>query len=71
MAATERRWRVFFHYRRQDGLMSVHFRGVCSPAWTIECNVPVKTKRNKRQPYLVMQGMARGVRRRGDTLVIW
>lgn len=54
--------RFFYHFRKCDRLMSVHFEGVCYPVSNVECRVPCETKWNKRQPYLVMRGWARSVR---------
>ena len=48
--------RFFFHYRKMDGRMSVHYKQQCFVVDDVECNVPVKTKRNNRQPRLVMAG---------------
>lgn len=42
--------------------MSIHFNNTCIPVDEIVCDVPCETKRNKRQPYLVMQGFANRVR---------
>lgn len=53
-----KRYRFFYHYRKQDGKMSVHFRGQCLPCQDVKCLVPCETKRNKRQPRLVLQGFA-------------
>ena len=50
--------RFFYHYRKCDKLMSVHFQGTCFPVNHVKCQVPCETKRNKRQPYLVMRGYA-------------
>lgn len=56
-----KRYRFFYHYRRCDKKMSVHFRGACYPCEHVKCAVPCETKRNKRQPFLVLQGYAEGV----------
>lgn len=51
--------------------MSVHFRGRCMPCQNVVCTVPCETKRNKRQPLLVMQGLAEiVVRGKNDTVYI-
>ena len=50
--------------------MTVHFRGKCMPCIDVKCNAPVETKRNKQQPYLVMQGFAKSVSIEGDTCII-
>jgi len=62
--------RFFYHYRKCDGQMSVHFKGQCIPCKNVECTVPCETKRNKRQPYLVMQGWATKIHKLGDTVRI-
>jgi hypothetical protein len=51
-----KRYRFFFHYRKCDGRMSVHFRNQCFPCSDVLCIAPCETKRNKRQPLLVMAG---------------
>jgi len=53
--------RVFFHFRKMDKHMTIHIAGACYKVWDVECRVPIETKRNKRQPYLVMQGMSKCV----------
>ena len=65
-----KRYRFFYHYRRCDKQMSVHFRNQCIPCRDVDCRVPCHTKRNTRQPFLVMQGFASTVRKEGDTVVI-
>lgn len=50
--------RFFYHYYKQYDKMSVHFRGTCSSVDEIICLVPCESKRNKKQPKLVMRGMA-------------
>lgn len=62
--------RFFYHYRKCDGQMSVHFQGICYPCHDVDCQVPCETKRNKRQPYLVMRGYASKIRRQGRKIVI-
>jgi len=59
MRTTKRRF--YFHFRKCDKKMSVHFKGVCHVVDEVSCEVPCHTKRNKRQPYLVMQGVATNV----------
>lgn len=39
-----------------DGKMTIHFNKKCFVVDEIQCNVPVQTKRNKRQPRMVMAG---------------
>ena len=50
--------------------MSVHFEGKCYKVKEISCEVPVETKRNKRQPKLVIQGFANSVEITDETAVI-
>lgn len=52
----DKKYSFFYHYRKSDGNMSVHFRGQCLAVRDVKCLVPCETKRNKRQPYLVMRG---------------
>lgn len=54
-------YRFFYHYRHSTDGMTVHFRGKCLPCKDIQCKVPCETKRNKRQPKLVMQGFCKDV----------
>lgn len=53
--------RFFYHFRKVDRHMTIHFDGACLKVWDVICEVPCHTKRNKRQPYLVLQGMAKRV----------
>jgi len=55
------KYRFFYHYRRCDKKMSVHFKKQCIPCEDVVCEVPCETKRNKIQPYLVLQGFANSV----------
>jgi L-aminopeptidase/D-esterase-like protein len=65
---TKKPHRFFFHLNkprtREAGLpvWSFHYEGTCYIANKIVCDVPLETKSNKRQPYAVVQGMARTVR---------
>lgn len=54
----DKQYRFFYHYRRSDKKMSVHFRNQCIPCEDVICKVPCETKRNKIQPFLVLQGFA-------------
>ena len=65
-----KRYRFFYHYRRCDKQMSVHFRGQCLPCKNVDCKVSCETHYNKRQPFLVMRGWATKIARKGDTIVI-
>lgn len=57
----EKKYRFFFHYRKQTGGMTVHFRGQCIPVFDVECKVKCETKRNKTQPHLVLRGFCKNV----------
>jgi hypothetical protein len=63
-------YRFFYHYRRSDKKMSVHFKNQCISAVDIECTVPCETKRNKIQPFLVLQGFAKEVVLINEKLII-
>lgn len=64
------KYRFFYHYRKCDGRMSVHFRNTCMPCQDVKCMVPCETKRNKRQPFLVMQGFCKSVKVEDGVAVI-
>lgn len=55
------RYRFFYHYFKQKGKMSVHFRNTCTVVDDVKCLAPCESKWNKRQPHLVMQGFAKEV----------
>lgn len=57
-----KKYRVWYHYRKAEKAMTVHFRGKCICVQNIVCQVPCETKWNKRQPQLVMQGWASQVK---------
>jgi hypothetical protein len=65
-----KRYRFFYHYRRSDKKMSVHFRGKCITAENVFCMVPCETKRNKIQPYLVLQGFCTDVQDLGGNNIL-
>lgn len=56
--------RFYFHYNKPASLaaghpkLSVHWMNACYIVDAVDCQVPVKSKINKRQPRVVMQGMA-------------
>lgn len=50
--------------------MSVHFRGNCYPCKDVVCKVPCRTKWNKRQPMLVMEGRASAVTEQDGVITI-
>ena len=65
-----KRWRFFFHYNKQTGNMTVHFRGQCNSVTYVDCRVPCNSKYNKTQPKLVMRGFAHAVHLSHDTATI-
>ncbi len=62
--------RFFYHWRRCDGWMSLHFAGACHRVWDVEARAVTRTKRNKTQPRIVEQGFARRITITGDVAVI-
>lgn len=50
------KYRFFYHYYKQKGKMSVHFRNKCYVTDNIKCEVTCETKWKKTQPKLIMQG---------------
>lgn len=50
--------RFFFHYRKQDGRMSVHFDGLCIPCDSVVCHSSCESHARKTQPRMVMRGYA-------------
>ncbi len=56
-----RKWRFFYHYFKQKGKMSVHFRDKCTVVDDVVCEVPCETKWKPVQPRLIMQGFAKNV----------
>lgn len=54
-------YRFFYHYYKQKGKMSIHFRNSCTVVDNIICNVPCETKWKSSQPRLIMQGFAKNV----------
>ena len=50
--------------------MSVHFKKQCYLTRHVICNVACKTKYNKTQPYLVMQGKAKQIEILPDRIII-
>ena len=65
-----KKYRFFYHYRRSDKKMSVHFKKQCLSCEDVVCKVSCETKRNKIQPYLVLQGFATNVRYEGNKIII-
>lgn len=66
----QKQYTFFYHYRKQTGGMTVHFRGTCYPCKNVICNVPCHTKYHKQQPYLTMNGKADKIEIDGDTVTI-
>lgn len=57
-----KKYRFFYHYYKQKGKMSVHFKKSCTVVDDVICNVPCETKWKNTQPRLIMQGFANNVR---------
>jgi hypothetical protein len=57
-----KKYRFFYHFYKQKGKMSIHFKNTCCVVDGVICNVPCETKWKSRQPKLVMQGFALNVR---------
>lgn len=70
MEKSTKKYRFFYHYRKQTGGMTVHFKGQCIPVIDVECNVPCETKRNKVQPKLVLRGYASEVKVENNKAII-
>jgi hypothetical protein len=56
-----KKYRFFYHFYKQKGKMSVHFKKTCTVVDDIVCQVPCETKWKPTQPRLVMQGFANEV----------
>lgn len=56
-----KKYRFFYHFYKQKGKMSVHFKNSCSVVDNIVCKAECETKWKKTQPRLVMQGFAHNV----------
>lgn len=54
----KRKKRFFFHFRKQTGELTLHWKNQCISVKNIECNVPVETKWNNQQPKIVLRGFA-------------
>lgn len=65
-----KKYRFFYHYYKQKGKMSVHYRGTCTTVDDVICRVSCQTKWNKTQPNLVMQGYANSVEFRDGVAII-
>jgi mannose-6-phosphate isomerase-like protein (cupin superfamily) len=64
------KYRFFYHYFKQKGMMTVHFRGKCHTVQNVTCVVPCQTHHQKRQPRLVMRGWAERVAIINESAVI-
>ena len=57
----------FFHYNKPQSklkkkpIISIHYRGNCMFVENLVCDVPVKGKINKRQPFFVICGKAQSI----------
>lgn len=56
-----KKYRFFYHFYKQKGAMSVHFRNSCTVVDNIVCKTTCETKWKSTQPRLVMQGWAKKV----------
>lgn len=65
-----KKYRFFYHYRKETGGMTVHFRKKCYAVENVNCKVACETKFNKQQPRLVMQGFAESVEIENETATI-
>lgn len=65
-----KKYRFFYHFYKQKGKMSIHFRNSCTIVDNVKCNVPCETKWNKNQPKLVMRGYATNVKFKENTAII-
>lgn len=54
----KKKYRFFYHYYRQYGCMSIHFKNTCYKVDDVICEVPCETKWSKTQPNLRMIGFA-------------
>ena len=65
-----KKYRFFYHFYKQKGKMSVHFKKQCLLVDEIECGVPCETKWNRTQPKLVMRGFASSVTIKNNKAII-
>lgn len=56
-----KKYRFFYHYYKQKGKMSIHFKNTCTVVDNIICKTECETKWKNSQPRLVMQGFASNV----------
>jgi len=57
----KKKYRFFYHYRKQTKRLTLHYKGECIPLDDLVCEVQTESKWNKRQPHIVMQGFAEEV----------
>ena len=57
----DKKYRFFFHYRKQTKRLTLHYRDECIGVDDIDCRVSCETKWNKNQPHLVMRGFSKSV----------
>ena len=57
-----KKYRFFYHFYKQKGKMSVHFRNQCYIVDNVVCNVPCETKWRKTQPRLIIQGFCEDIK---------
>lgn len=58
----DKKYRFFYHYRKETGGMTIHYKGTCYPVEDVKCNVPCETHKNKQQPKLVMRGFCKEIK---------
>jgi len=56
-----KKYRFFYHFFKQKGKMSVHFRGKCHIVDHVICEPECETHWRNSQPRLVMRGWASNV----------
>lgn len=71
MKPRKKKYVVWFHWRKCDDRMTVHWRNLCINVYGVEIEgVHFREKRNKRQPRLVMHGTAHNVTVKNDRAYI-
>lgn len=65
-----REYRFFYHFYKQKGKMTIHYRNQCTVVDNVECKVACETKWKATQPRLVMQGFAKNVEIKNNTAII-
>jgi len=65
--ATKRAYRFFFHYNKPESrkrgvpILSVHYKGQCMLTENLTISVPTSSKKNKRQPHMVITGQCNSI----------